>query len=117
MGLIGVALGAAGAHPLKETLDANNRLEMFNTAVFYQLAHAWIPFACVWLREQRQAVLAPLAGWVVIGGIGLFSGSLYALSLGDLRLPGAAPIGGLLLILGWVLMIVAPLRRCGQEEA
>jgi uncharacterized membrane protein YgdD (TMEM256/DUF423 family) len=111
VGLIGVAFGAGGAHALRRMLEERNRVGTFETAVFYQLIHAWVPFACVWLGEQRQAPLAPLAGWTMICGVILFSGSLYALSLLELRIPGAAPVGGLLMMLAWGIMIVASLRR------
>ena len=114
VGLVGVVLGAAGAHALKPTLAENQTTEIFQTALFYQMVHLWLPYACVWLWSRNRSPLAPLAGWVVIAGVVLFSGSLYVRALGGPVLSGAAPLGGLLLILGWGLMLLAPLRR--REE-
>ena len=115
VGLVGVGLGAAGAHALKQTLTENKTTEMFQTALFYQMVHLWLPYVCVWLRSRYRSPLAPMAGWVVIIGVVLFSGSLYVRALGGPVLSGAAPVGGLLLMLGWGLMLLAPLSP--REEA
>lgn len=101
----GVALGALGAHALKETLDPGS-LNSFETAVRYQLVHglgllviALVPF----LSEASRKIL----GRLFITGILLFSGSIYILSTQALLnikasfLGPVTPVGGLLLISGW----------------
>lgn len=104
---LAVALGAFGAHALNERLVASGMLEVWQTAVEYQMWHAlallglgvWVrlePAVCCCLR-RAIAIL-----WVA--GIMLFSGSLYALALGAPKWLGpVTPLGGLCFILGWLL--------------
>lgn len=99
LGLTGVALGAFGAHGLKETLAATSGLENWKTAVLYQLVHA---VALVALSSRTETAVRAV-GWFWIAGVVLFSGSLYALALG---FPAkfiwpVTPLGGLALLLGW----------------
>src|SRR6478609_2640781 len=98
LGLTGVALGAFGAHSLKNTLEATGGLENWKTAVFYQLVHA---VALLALASRTEPVGRVIGRWWVIGVV-LFSGSLYALALG---VPAkfiwpVTPLGGLALLLG-----------------
>ena len=98
LGFTGVALGAFGAHGLKDVLAANGTAAVWQTAVLYQLVHA---VASLWAAERRP-VVARL--WAV--GIVLFSGSLYALALTNIRWLGAiTPVGGVLFLIGWALLI------------
>lgn len=106
-----MALGAFGAHALKARLPAD-LLAVWNTGVQYHLWHA-LGLMLVGL----SATLLPdgpwlrAAGWLLIAGIMLFSGSLYALALGAPKWLGAiAPLGGSALILGWLALAVAALR-------
>ena len=115
-GASGVALGAFGAHGLKNHLSAVG-LETWQTAVSYHLLHALaLLVAGLWLRFAEvagQAHPAPLvvAGWSFAAGVLLFSGSLYALALGGPRLLGpVTPLGGVAFIVGWLALLWAALR-------
>ena len=109
-GLLGVALGAFGAHALKETL-APDMLANFETGVRYQMYHAMALLAVAWAVTRWPGGLTTAAGWLFIAGIVIFSGSLYLLSITGVRWLGAiTPIGGVAMIAGWVCLIVAALR-------
>lgn len=109
-GLIAVAAGAYGRHGLAVP-DPYFR-EVFEIGVTYQMWHALALLAVAWLAENGGGRPARLAGIGFIAGIALFSGSLYALGLtGTVSVPGAAPVGGVLLMGGWAALIWAGLRR------
>jgi len=98
LGFIGVALGAFGAHGLKNILGANDTASIWQTAVLYHLLHA---VAALWAAERR-----PSAVWLWTAGVIIFSGSLYILAVTNIRWLGAVtPIGGLLLLAGWTLVV------------
>ena len=98
LGFTGVALGAFGAHGLKDVLAANGTAAIWQTAVLYQLVHA---VASLWAAERRPVVARLWAAGTV-----LFSGSLYALALTNIRWLGAiTPVGGVLFLIGWALLI------------
>lgn len=110
-GALAVALGAFGAHALKAMLTASNRTDTFETAVKYQFYHA-LALVVVGLLmktgDQNVQKLLNWSGYAFIGGILIFSGSLYAICFTGITKFGAtAPIGGLLMILGWVLVLIA----------
>ncbi|WP_353718583.1 DUF423 domain-containing protein [Dyadobacter sp. 676] len=111
LGALAVSLGAFGAHALKGMLEASGRTETFETAVKYQFYHA-LALVLVGILMQRAGEDAvKLLGWAgnafAIGVI-IFSGSLYAICFTGITKFGAtAPIGGLALIAGWVLLVVA----------
>ncbi|WP_281784199.1 DUF423 domain-containing protein [Sinimarinibacterium flocculans] len=110
-GFLGVALGAFGAHALKTRLSAE-LLAVWKTAVEYQMYHA-LALLGVGLLLRQLGTSAPLQ-WAGAGfalGVLLFSGSLYALCLSGVRVLGAiTPFGGMLLLAGWALLLVAALR-------
>lgn len=110
-GFLGVALGAFGAHALKTRLSAE-LLAVWKTAVEYQMYHA-LALLGVGLLLRQVGTSAPLQ-WAGAGfalGVLLFSGSLYALCLSGVRVLGAiTPFGGMLLLAGWALLLVAALR-------
>lgn len=110
-GFTGVALGAFAAHALKARL-APALLDVWQTAVLYQLIHALALLALgIWLQRRPDALLH-WAGWSFIVGILLFSGSLYALAITEPRGLGAlAPLGGGAFLLGWLLILVAAAFR------
>ncbi|MGH7818297.1 MAG: DUF423 domain-containing protein [Candidatus Binatia bacterium] len=96
-GFLAVAAGAFGAHGLKGVL-APDRLEIFETAVRYQMYHSLALVLAGSLGAFR-------AGWAFLLGVVIFSGSLYLLVLTDRRWLGAVtPVGGALFLLGWVLL-------------
>ncbi|MFD1887903.1 DUF423 domain-containing protein [Paenibacillus wenxiniae] len=106
---LAVAIGAFGAHALKPRLTAD-MLKIYETGVQYHLVHGIGILAAGIVGNQltNGHTLASAAGWCLLGGIILFSGSLYALSLSGIRKLGAiTPLGGLLFLAGWVLLAVA----------
>ena len=113
MGALAVALGAFGAHALAEAVPVE-RLNTWRTGASYHLAHALaLGLAAVVLR-QTGSRLAAIAGWSFLGGMVLFSGSLYALVLLDLPVLGAvAPFGGAAFIAGWLCLAAAAWRDMG----
>lgn len=111
VGFFGIALGAFGAHALKDVLQLHHSLVIWNTAVLYHLIHAPV---LLWLAGRKTVSSLPIIFFT--SGILLFSGSLYALAVTDIRWLGAiTPIGGLLLMAGW-LWIALMLHR-SEEPA
>ncbi|HYK24753.1 MAG TPA: DUF423 domain-containing protein [Steroidobacteraceae bacterium] len=103
-------LGALGAHALQTRL-APERLQVYETAVRYHFYHALGLLAIGLAARVVGSSLIRPAAILVIAGIVLFSGSLYALTFGAPRLIGViTPIGGVALILGWIVFAVAALR-------
>jgi uncharacterized membrane protein YgdD (TMEM256/DUF423 family) len=103
-GFTGVALGAFGAHGLKNRLSAEY-MAIFQTGVLYQLIHALAIFGVALLAMQIQGRLVTYAGIAFTLGIVLFSGSLYLLTLtGISKLGIITPIGGLCFLLGWAIL-------------
>ncbi len=108
---ISVAAGAFGAHALKVRLD-EKLLVTFETAARYQMYHA-LGLGLVGLLAlvKPGAQHLDAAGWSMLVGILLFSGSLYALALTGIRGLGAiTPLGGVAFLAGWVLLAMAARR-------
>ena len=100
IGFTGVALGAFGAHLLEETLQANDRVETWETAIFYHLVHA-LALLMIGLFPKPPKV----AAYAFVIGVILFSGSLYVLSLTNItKLGMITPLGGVSLLIGWVTL-------------
>jgi uncharacterized membrane protein YgdD (TMEM256/DUF423 family) len=109
LGGLTVAIGAFGAHGLRPMLEASGRFDTFETAVRYQFYHTLALLAVGVLAVARPELRGPLGttAWLWLGGIVLFSGSLYVLCFTDITKLGAvAPLGGLLLIAGWVRLLL-----------
>ncbi len=109
-----VVLGAFGAHALKARLSAE-MIAVYHTANLYHLFHALgllvVGVAAAWLPTSGYL---KWAGWLMLVGIVLFSGSLYALSVSGLRWLGAVtPFGGVAFIAAWVLFCVAIAKAAG----
>jgi len=103
---LAVALGAFGAHSLKSTLELRGMVEVWNKAVLYHFIHAIALFVL-----ELYGTASRGAWWLFFAGIFLFSGSLYAMALTNLRWLGAiTPLGGLCFLAGWAWLIVAPNR-------
>lgn len=99
---VSVACGAFGAHGLKDRLTPY-ALSIWNTAAQYQMYHALalIVFG-VWVKGAASQSQASASAWAFAVGTVLFSGSLYALALTDIKWLGAiTPLGGLLFLFGW----------------
>lgn len=113
LGLLGVALGAFGAHALRTKLEALGRVDTFDTAVRYQFYHAVALLAVGILLQlmPTNGVAVKYLNWAgnsFLLGTLIFSGSLYILCLTGITWLGAiTPIGGLLLIIGWGLVFWA----------
>ena len=108
---LGVALGAFGAHGLKDALSEEGK-KLYQTAVLYHLIHGLGLLAVGWLSVLKPGnVLVARAGWAFILGIVLFSGSLYLLSLTGLKKLGAiTPLGGLAFLIGWFCLALSATR-------
>jgi uncharacterized membrane protein YgdD (TMEM256/DUF423 family) len=110
-GLLGVVLGASGAHALSKQISAE-MLAVYHTGVEYQFYHALALLAVGLLRQARPAPLLAMAGWCFAAGVLLFSGSLYWYALsGPHWLVFVTPAGGLLFMAGWAALIASQLRR------
>lgn len=101
---IAVALGAFGAHGLKDMVDAD-RIDVWEKAVRYQMLHATALMIVAVAAAHLSAKTVQRASALFQIGILLFSGSLYLLVLLDVPALGAVtPIGGLAMIAGWVVL-------------
>jgi uncharacterized membrane protein YgdD (TMEM256/DUF423 family) len=99
---VSVAAGAFGAHALAERLSPE-RLETWRTASHYLMVHS---VAIAALAAAARSSAQPMwCLWLLVAGCIVFSGSLYALCLTDVRILGAiTPIGGLAFIAGWIAL-------------
>ncbi len=108
-GLVGVAFGAFGAHGLRGRLSPD-MLAVFETGVRYQMYHALALMLTALIAGQVGGRAIAAAGWLFVGGIVLFSGSLYLLAVTGITVLGAiTPIGGVALLLGWLCLAIAML--------
>ena len=104
MAFLGVALGAFGAHGLKNVLEQHGTLAIWQTAVLYHLVHAVALVGLAGMRPWRPGA------WIALFiGILIFSGSLYVLGVTGIRALGAVtPFGGVAFLVGWVLVALKP---------
>lgn len=120
-GALGVALGAFGAHWLRDavthwgldTTEQSRRIEVWEVAVRYQMYHA-LALLFVGLLAKDTANSQPLsvATWLFIAGVLIFSGCLYALVITGVKVLGAVvPIGGAAFIAGWIALLYFAIRR------
>ncbi len=101
-GLLTVAIGAFGAHALKNTLQETGHTANFETGVKYQMFHTVAIFIVALLSPKVPAS----AGYFFGAGILLFSGSLYILSITGVTKWGmVTPIGGVAFMIGWGIML------------
>ncbi|KAA9349167.1 DUF423 domain-containing protein [Larkinella humicola] len=116
LGFLGVALGAFGAHAFRAMLELSKRSDTFETAVKYQFYHA-LALVAIGILLQLPATSAvsakyySWAGYAYLSGVLIFSGSLYTICFTGITKFGAvAPIGGLLMLAGWALLLVGGLK-------
>lgn len=109
-GALAVLLGAFAAHGLKNTLSVEY-LAVLQTAVQYQFIHALALLLVALLAQHRASRVLVLAAILFTLGIILFSGSLYVLVLTPLKPGLVTPIGGSLLVLGWLSLAISALRK------
>ena len=112
LGMLGIILGAFGAHALKEVLTSDELIS-FNTAVRYQMYHVivllFVNMYVGFSTKQKNTI-----SWLFFSGIFFFSGSIYAIQLTELTATSIwfiTPIGGLFFILGWVFMLTGFLKK------
>jgi len=104
---LAVALGAFGAHALRDKLSAYG-LDIFRTAVLYHFVHALGLFVVAWLASVTQDPRLFVAGILFTVGIILFSGSLYVLAVTGVKWLGAiTPLGGLSFLAGWIIVFLS----------
>lgn len=115
LGLTGVALGAMGAHALKVTLAERGMTVPWDTAAKYHLFHAVALLGVAHVARVESPGAERWVRWIVrcwVVGTLLFSGSLYGIALGGPRWLGpVTPLGGVALMVGWALVIVAALAQ------
>ncbi len=116
-GLTGVAFGAFGAHALRDVLTPE-MLAVYKTAVDYQMWHALgLGLIAVLQRQVPTDKLLCWAGYLMFAGIIIFSGSLYLLTITGARWLGAiTPIGGVALLLAWLLVAVFAYKNNSVQE-
>jgi uncharacterized membrane protein YgdD (TMEM256/DUF423 family) len=108
-GLLGVACGAFGAHALRGRVS-ESLLGAWQTGVSYHLVHA-VALLALGLHARATGTSVTLPAALMLAGIVLFSGSLYAMALtGVTRLGMVTPIGGLCLLAGWIAVLLVALK-------
>ncbi|MEM7014816.1 MAG: DUF423 domain-containing protein [Verrucomicrobiota bacterium] len=105
IGLLGIVLGAFGAHGLEKLLEENGRVDTWKTAALYHLVHAVVLLFLTYRREN--VAKGPWIAFTI--GILIFSGSLYILSVTNIGILGAiTPIGGVAFMVGWLWIAIKP---------
>jgi uncharacterized membrane protein YgdD (TMEM256/DUF423 family) len=103
-----VMAGAFASHALRSQISTRS-LEVFEVGTRYQMYHALalLVVALLISRTSTPPLLLVVSGWLFIAGTLIFSGSLYVLSLTDIKILGAiTPIGGVAFIAGWIILAV-----------
>ena len=111
LAFLAVAGGAFGAHGLKSRVSSD-MIDTFQTGIQYQFYHALgLLVVAVMMHLFSPGTMLKLSGFLFIGGIVVFSGSLYVLVLTGIKWLGAiTPIGGLAFLAGWVCLTLSGLR-------
>jgi len=109
-GFLSVALGAFGAHSLKNILDEYGK-SIYEKAVHYQMFHTLALFVVGVLQHLTKETSFSIAGWGFFVGIILFSGSLYLLGTTGIKWLGSiTPVGGIAFLFGWLWLILAIIK-------
>lgn len=112
MGGLSVALGAFGAHVMKNKFS-EYAMSVFDKGVYYQMVHSLVIFLTVLAAQAfvSQSKMFLTAGWFFVFAIVIFSGSLYTIAFSGVRAWGAVtPIGGVSFLVAWILLGVAAFR-------
>ena len=116
LGMLGIILGAFGAHALKEVLTSDELIS-FNTAVRYQMYHVivllFVNMYTGFSTKQKNTI-----SWLFFFGIFFFSGSIYAIQLTEITAKSLwfiTPLGGLFFILGWAFMCIRFLSKMRKK--
>ncbi|MEM1125160.1 MAG: DUF423 domain-containing protein [Bacteroidota bacterium] len=113
---LAVVAGAFGAHGLEGRVTPV-RLDAFKTAAQYQMYHALALLGIGLLTQRLTHRALTWASWCFVGGVVVFSGSLYVLVLTDTAWLGAiTPLGGTAMIAGWGFLVLGILRGRGAES-
>jgi uncharacterized membrane protein YgdD (TMEM256/DUF423 family) len=107
---VGVSAGAFGAHSLEGRIGLE-MVSVFEVGVRYQIYHAFALIAAAWAHSKWPSWLVKTGGWLFVIGTIFFSGSLYVLSMSEIKWFGAmTPLGGLSFLAGWVCLARAAWR-------
>ncbi|MEP1094304.1 MAG: DUF423 domain-containing protein [Cyclobacteriaceae bacterium] len=107
-GASAVGLGAFGAHVLKSKLEAYGNLATYNTAVQYQFYHTLTLLIVGLLMTKYVNQWLAISSYFMMGGMIIFSGTLYILAVTNIKWLGAiTPLGGLGLVMGWICLAIA----------
>ena len=110
--MMSVGTGAFGAHGREGKLS-DKYMSVWEKAVNYQMYHG-LGLIMIGIISGTTSINVNWAGWLLFFGIVLFSGSLYILALTQIRILGAiTPIGGVLFIVGWLMLIIATFKFAG----
>ncbi|PTE69492.1 DUF423 domain-containing protein [Staphylococcus devriesei] len=110
--MMSVGTGAFGAHGLENKLS-DKYMSVWEKAVNYQMYHG-LGLLIIGVIGGTTSINVNWAGWLIFLGVVFFSGSLYILALTQIRILGAVtPIGGVLFIAGWLMLIISTFKFVG----
>ncbi|RIL71389.1 DUF423 domain-containing protein [Staphylococcus devriesei] len=110
--MMSVGTGAFGAHGLENKLS-DKYMSVWEKAVNYQMYHG-LGLLIIGVIGGTTSINVNWTGWLVFLGVVFFSGSLYILALTQIRILGAVtPIGGVLFIAGWLMLIISTFKFIG----
>jgi uncharacterized membrane protein YgdD (TMEM256/DUF423 family) len=111
LGMLGVGLGAFGAHAFKAMLESTGRLDTYETGIKYMFYHALALVLVGILAKDFTAKTLTYSGYSFIFGTIIFTGSLLLICFTGIKIFGAvAPIGGTLMLVGWALLFYTVLK-------
>ena len=110
LGFLAVALGAFGAHELKNSIYLE-MISVWKTAVQYQMFNVLALLSINLLEQRDDRAKWQIIGWLFAIGCIIFSGSLYLLAISDIKIFGMiTPIGGGMLLVGWLLLLFSLIK-------
>jgi uncharacterized membrane protein YgdD (TMEM256/DUF423 family) len=111
LGMLGVGLGAFGAHAFKAMLESTGRFDTYETGIKYMFYHALALVLVGILAKDFTAKTLTYSGYSFIFGTIIFTGSLLLICFTGVKIFGAvAPIGGTLMLVGWALLFYTVLK-------